>query len=101
MVVSAAFLNLWKAITTIVGDPSSDPDHQSRYKKFGLSFEFYREKIRRVQELRDDNDVAHHSLDLSRLDTIEREFGEATNVALEVIRLCNPCRRGSHGTLRW
>jgi hypothetical protein len=86
MVVSAAFLNVWKAITTIVGDPSADRDHQSRYRKYGLTDEFYRDKIKRVQQLRDDYDVAHHSLDLTRLETVEQEFGEAASVALEVIR---------------
>ena len=43
--IASVFLNLWKAATAVVGDPSADRDHQSRYRGLGLDFEFFTEKI--------------------------------------------------------
>jgi hypothetical protein len=86
MLISSAFLNMWKAISTIVGDPSIDSDYQSRYKALGLDHDFFQTKIEKVRNLRNQYDVAHYSLDISDIDAVEHAFGEATNVALETIR---------------
>lgn len=84
MLISAAFLNVWKALSVIVGDPSTDRDYQSRYRRFGLNSDFF-EKMERVRELRNDYDVAHYSLDLEHIDVVERAFSEAVLVAAEAI----------------
>lgn len=86
MLISTAFLNLWKAISTIVGDPSVDRDYQSRYKRLGFDYEFFTQKIEKVRDLRNHYDVAHYSLDPAHLETVEKSFGEAAQIANEVIR---------------
>lgn len=86
MLISAAFLNLWKAISTVVGDPSVDSDYQSRYKAIGLDHDFFKNKIEKVRELRNNLDVAHYSLKDEDVAAVERSFEEATQVALDVIR---------------
>jgi hypothetical protein len=53
------FLQYWKALTTIVGDPSSDKDHQSRASKLGLGRSFFRQRVKPMHTIRDRYDVAH------------------------------------------
>lgn len=53
------FLQYWKALTAIVGDPSSDRDHQARPRQLGLGRQFFRQKVRPMNEIRDKFDVAH------------------------------------------
>lgn len=84
--ISAVFLDLWKALTTVVGDPSRDSDHQSRYRALGLDHSFYETRIKRLHELRNEYDVAHSSLDERATQRIEAEFGEARNTVDEVLR---------------
>jgi hypothetical protein len=55
------FLQYWKALTAIVGDPSGDRDHQSRPTKLGLGRQFFRQVVRPLTEIRDNFDVAHIS----------------------------------------
>lgn len=84
--ISSVFLNLWKALVTVVGDPSRDRDHQRRYKNLGLDQEFYSGRIKRFHKLRDEFDVAHPSLEEGRWQSLESEIGAATNTVLEVLR---------------
>jgi hypothetical protein len=79
-VASSIFLNLWKAITTIVGDPA-ERDYQSRYKKLGLDYRFFKERIDKVTRMRNDLDVAHHHLDPAILTQLEDSIGEAPRVS--------------------
>jgi hypothetical protein len=44
--ISSVFLSLAKTMTILVGDPSSDRDHQRRYKEISLDYDFYKNKIR-------------------------------------------------------
>jgi len=83
--ISAIFLNLWKAVTTIVGDPSTDHDYRSRYKKFGIEQPFFEQKIEGLRKLRNDYDVAHYHVAPERVQEIERNYYEASVVASEVI----------------
>ena len=48
--ISSAFLNLWKSISVILGDPSKsiDKDYQKRYKKFGISLTYFSSKIEKI-----------------------------------------------------
>jgi len=84
--ISSIFLNLWKAVSVIVGDPSRRGDrYQSRYRAFGIAAEL-KTRVDRLKELRDDFDVAHYSLDESRREQIAEIFGEASRAAAEVLR---------------
>lgn len=53
------FLQYWKALTTITGDPSRDRDHQSTSTRLGLGRQYFRHQIRPLKDLRDSFDVAH------------------------------------------
>jgi hypothetical protein len=84
--IAAVFLNLWKSVTAIIGDPSVPKDgYQKRYREFGFDEDF-RATLDRLKSLRDDYDVAHSTLDASRVDQVEATVGEAKNIAAEVIR---------------
>lgn len=84
--ISSIFLNLWKALTTIVGDPSRDRDHQRRYRELGLPYEFYATRIRHLHDLRNEFDVAHYALDEAASQRVESEYGEAKKTVEEVLR---------------
>jgi hypothetical protein len=83
--ISSVFLSLAKAVTILVGDPSSDRDHQSRYKKFGLSGDFYEKKIKRVWDLRNSYDVAHHDLSGHGAEVVEQNYGEALETTVTIL----------------
>lgn len=71
--IAPAYLNVWKAITVILGDPSSDRDYQSRFREFGFEKNFWRHRVKPVKDVRDSMDVAHYSLE----DGVEKEIREA------------------------
>lgn len=83
--ISSVFLSLAKAVTILVGDPSSDHDHQSRCKDIGLDRDFYENKIRRVLTLRNSYDVAHHDPTGRKADVIEQNYGEAVEVTSTIL----------------
>ena len=59
-----AFLNYWKSITIIIGDPSKNSkEFQNKYKQYGIEKEFFQDKIMSIKKIRDDYDVAHMSED--------------------------------------
>jgi len=86
LLISSAFLNLWKAMSAIVGDPSTDKDYQKRYRSFGFDKQFFEEKIEKVRGMRNEYDVAHYSLEVEDVEQIEANFGEAQKITLEIIR---------------
>lgn len=86
LLIASVFLNLWKAISVIVGDPSGDADYQSRYKKFGFDYEFFKNKIEKIRNMRNNYDVAHYSLTEESIKKIEASFGEADQTVTEVLR---------------
>ncbi len=83
--IASVFLNVWKAVSAVIGDPSRDSDYQRRYRAIGLSDDFFQTRIEAVRALRNDYDVAHYTLDSQRLAQIEQEFGQAQVTAREVI----------------
>jgi hypothetical protein len=85
-IISAVFLNLWKAVTTIVGDPSRDADYQKRFWRFGMDRTFFETKIERLRTFRNDYDVAHYAPTAEPSAEIEAVYGEAVSIAAEVIR---------------
>jgi hypothetical protein len=88
LLISSIFLNLWKAVSTIVGDPSksADSDYQRRYRRLGFDYGFFRTKIEKIRELRNNYDVAHYSMSEEAIQQIESNFGEADNTATEVLK---------------
>lgn len=86
LLIASVFLHLWKAISVIVGDPSKDTDYQSRYKQFGLDYEFFKSRIEKIRNLRNNYDVAHYSLTEESIKEIEANFGEADQIVAEVLR---------------
>jgi hypothetical protein len=84
--ISAIYLNLWKAVTTIVGDPSRDPDYQRRYRRFGMDHDFWQDRIERLRSLRNVYDVAHSELTEASSAEIEAAYWEGVSKAAEVIR---------------
>lgn len=83
--LSSAYLSLWKALASIVGDPSHDRDHQSRYKQLGLSYDFYRDRIQQMHMARNDLDVAHVTLDEDKIQQLESGFQEAIDTVALVL----------------
>ncbi len=83
--LAAIFLNLWKAVTTIIGDPSKDNDYQSRYRTYGFDYSFFQQKIERLRQLRNDYDIAHYHLSPDRLEEVQKHEGEAQSIAMEVL----------------
>ncbi len=84
--ISEIFLNMWKAATAIIGDPSVDNDYRSRYRRLGIDREFFEKKIEVVRNIRNDYDVAHYRIDEKRLTEIERNYGLVKEVAERIIR---------------
>ncbi len=46
LLISAVFLNVWKAVTAVIGDPSTDKDYQRRYRQLGFDDEFFKNENR-------------------------------------------------------
>jgi hypothetical protein len=86
LLISGIFLSLWKAVTAIIGDPSIDKDYQRRYRQLGFDDQFFKDKIEKIRELRNDYDVAHYTLDAERLKDTEAKFGECQQSAAEIIK---------------
>ncbi|MBP9096785.1 MAG: hypothetical protein KBG21_09270 [Ignavibacteria bacterium] len=80
------FLNYFKAITVIVGDQSVDSDYQSRYKKFGLDYTFFRDELEPLRVIRNNADIAHYSMSDSK--RIEAEIAKkSVDVKLTAVKV--------------
>lgn len=84
--LTSAYLNMWKAITTILGDPSMDSDYQSRFQKFGLPKGYWDDDVKPLKKIRDDVDVAHYSLETDTIQIVEGAFGAAGQVCKVVVK---------------
>jgi hypothetical protein len=78
-------LHAHKAMSAIVGDPSTDKDYQSRYKAIGVKAETWSriEGIR--QEVRNALDVAHYRPDWEAMKQLPNHVKPAEAVASDVI----------------
>lgn len=83
------FLQFWKALATVVGDPSQDQDHQKRFRTFGLgagNAAYYAEVLRPLHDIRNQFDVAHiASLDAPQFVT-EADVVRCRQIAAGAIR---------------
>ena len=84
--IAAIFLNLWKAVSTIVGEPGRDGDYQRRYRQFGISPEYFKTEIEWLRSLRNDYDVAHYHLSEATVMQTEAMFARGVKVASKVIQ---------------
>lgn len=78
-----AFLQLFKALVSIVGEPAVDRDYQSRAARIGLPKGFWEDRVRPLYRVRNDEDVAHHALNDPQPGAFLGRFREATNVFQE------------------
>ena len=83
--LTSAYLNMWKAITTILGDPSIDRDYQSRFRTFALPDGYWDDHVKPLKQVRDDVDVAHYSLEPDTITRVEESFGSAGQVCKVVL----------------
>ena len=85
MVISAIFLNFWKAVTAILGDPAKRQDRfQRRYRDLGFGKDI-KTKVDSLKRIRDDSDVAHYALDNTKQEEVSQAVGRARSIAREVI----------------
>ncbi len=83
------FLQFWKALATVVGDPSNDRDHQSRYRQFGLDKadnDYYRRVLLPLHTIRNQFDVAHIASLQEPEFVIWTDVSRCRTVALEAIQ---------------
>ena len=85
-IVSSIFLNLWKALSVVVGDPSVDSDYQKRYKSLGFNYEYFKTKIEWIRKRRNDYDVAHYSISEQEIGEINENYGKAQRIVIEVLQ---------------
>lgn len=94
-----AFLQLFKALTTIVGDPSSNRDYQRRCKRLGLARDFWQLRVRPLYDIRNDEDVAHYSHAMPEPGAFLAKYASAVTVFREALKahmhsVCLPATNG-------
>ena len=77
--------NLFKSVTIITGDPSHDKDHQSRYKKYGINYEFWNDKIKYLITIRNGWDVAHYYLSQEKIKELDKIIGDVFKITRDTI----------------
>jgi hypothetical protein len=80
------FLNFYKSITTIIGDPSIDKDYQSRYKALGFNAEYFNNSLELLRKIRNDKDITHYTLkdNVEIYEEINKTMPQIKKVASEV-----------------
>lgn len=80
-----AFLQLFKALTSIVGEPGTDRDYQRRSATLGLAADFWQTKVKPLYTVRCEEDVAHYSREMPEPGVFLRRYGEAAAVFNEAL----------------
>lgn len=75
-----AFLQLWKALTSLLGEPGTDRDYQRRFKAIGLPNDFWENRVRPLYDIRNDEDVAHYSHSFPEAGAFVAKYSHATAV---------------------
>jgi hypothetical protein len=85
-IASLAVLELWKACSAIVGDPSVRKDcYQRRYRTIGIDNSL-KDRIDDLKSLRNDYDVAHYSLEPEVQQTLQGKLPGAFATAQDTIK---------------
>jgi hypothetical protein len=77
---------LWKALSTVLGDPSADKDYQRRYKKLGFDDTFFLQKVEHVRKLRNEYDVAHYTVESEKQNRVDSDYLEAKKIVETALR---------------
>lgn len=85
MILTSAYLYLWKALSVLLGEPGTDKDFQSRFRVYGFPKGFWKERMEPLYKIRCHYDVAHYRLEPLDVERIEDAFHKATGVCREVI----------------
>ncbi len=80
-----AFLQLFKALGVILGEKGKDRDYQRRFRELGLAPEFWQERVEPLYRVRNDEDVAHYSLEPPDAARFAADFGKALAVLREAL----------------
>ncbi len=80
-----AFLQLFKAVVIILGEAGVDRDYQRRASALGLPPDFWTSKVKPLYSIRNDDDVAHYSLQLPDLRAFLDRFRDAAAVFREAL----------------
>jgi hypothetical protein len=76
-----AFLNYWKAATSIVGDRTKGDANDERGRRLGLGLDYYRTTVLPLTNIRNDYDVAHYSVQLERAKEASGSLAKMVDVA--------------------
>jgi hypothetical protein len=77
---ASAFLQLFKALTALIGDPSSDRDYQSRCRSLGLQRDFWQVRAKPLYDVRNEDDVAHYTHELPEPGAFMAQYSQAVSV---------------------
>jgi hypothetical protein len=80
-----AFLQLFKALAAIVGEPGVDRDYQRRAADLGLPTDFWSSRVKPLYLIRNDEDVAHYSLQQPEPGAFPSRFRDAAGVFKEAL----------------
>ncbi len=83
--MATAFLQMFKALVTIIGEAGVDSDYQRRAKQMGLGNDFWSSRVQPLYRVRNDSDVAHYSLLTPDPMEAHRRFNEASGVFRDVL----------------
>jgi hypothetical protein len=78
------FLNYYKAICAVVGDPTRDSDYQRRCEDLGFDASYRRNKIESIREIRNNYDVAHYDL-VGKAEEVKKTIANIKATATEVV----------------
>jgi hypothetical protein len=80
-----AFLQLFKALVAIVGEPGVDRDYQRKATDLGLPADFWSSRVKPLYLIRNDEDVAHYSLETPEPGAFLDRFRDAAAVFKEAL----------------
>lgn len=80
-----AFLQLFKALSLIVGEPGTDSDYQRRCRALGLPHDFWLARVKPLYDVRNDDDVAHYHIAPPDLGAFRDHFASALEVLREAL----------------
>lgn len=83
--LASSFLFLWKSITSVLGEPGSDADYQTRFRTYGLPANYWELNIKPLKAVRDDADVAHYDLSPAGIQKAVGMYGRADRTCREVL----------------
>lgn len=84
--LNEAILNYHKSVSAVLGDPSVDSDYQRRYRKYGLSDNYFRDEIEWLRkDIRNNGGIAHYSLHEQSMSELSMIAGRSREIARKVI----------------